>query len=97
MTDPVDPHFYDRADAVINLANEQSKEAARGMVSASLMYATARFNSWVSACGFERAEEMRAAKEETIEYFVREYRAMLEHNLDDYITHFGKYMQNADS
>ena len=97
MSEPIDPHFYDRADAVINLANELTQEAGRGKVSASLMYATARFNSWVSACGFERAEDMSGAKEETVEYFVREYRAMLEHNLDDYITHFGKYMQNAGS
>ena len=93
MPEPVDPHFYDRADTVINLANEQCQETGRGKVSASLMYATARFNSWVSACGFERAEDMSGARKETIEYFVREYRAMLEVNLDDYIEHFGKYME----
>jgi hypothetical protein len=94
---PIDPHFYDRADAVIHLANEQNKEIDRGKVSASLMYAAARFNSWVSACGFDSAEDMSGAKYETVEYFVKKYRAMLEENLDDYIEHFGKYMQNAGS
>lgn len=93
MSEPIDPHFYDRADAVILLANEQNKEIGRGKVSASLMYATARFNSWVSACGFDSAEDMQGAKQETIDYFVKQYRAMLEENLDDYIEHFGKYMQ----
>jgi hypothetical protein len=97
VSEPVDSHFYDRADAIINLANEQNKEIGRGKVSASLMYATARFNSWVSACGFDGAEDMSGAKQETIEYFVEQYRAMLEENLDDYIEHFGKYMENAGS
>ncbi|NGY03165.1 DUF3144 domain-containing protein [Solimonas terrae] len=40
MSEPTDPHFYDRADAVINLANDESKGIGSGKVSASLMYAT---------------------------------------------------------
>jgi Protein of unknown function (DUF3144) len=97
VSEPIDPHFFNRADAVIHLANEQNKEIGRGKVSASLMYATARFNSWVSACGFESGEDMRDAKQETIEYFVEQYRAMLEENLDDYANHFSKYMEKPDS
>lgn len=97
MSQSVDPHFFDRADAVINLANEQYKAIDRGKVSASLMYATARFNSWISACGFENAEDMRSAQEETIQYFVEQYRVMLEENLNDYIEHFATYMQQAGS
>ena len=97
MSESIDPHFFARADAVIDLANEQNKEIGSGKVSASLMYATTRFNSWVSACGFENGDDMRRAKAETIEYFVEQYRAMLEENLNDYIEHFGKYMQSAGS
>ena len=92
MSDPVDPHFYERADAVIQLANEQNSGVGSGNVSASLMYATARFNAWLSACGFNDAEEMQNARQETLEYFTRQYRAMLEENLDDYIRNFGTYM-----
>lgn len=97
MSEPLDPHFYDRADAVIHLANAQGKDVSRGKVSASLMYAAARFNAWVSACGFNSAEDMQSAKLETIEYFAKQYKAMLEENLDDYIRHFGKYMQSTKS
>jgi len=57
------------------------------------MYALARFNAWVSACGFDSADEMRAAREKTIDYFVSEYRKMLEENLDDYTENFDKYMR----
>jgi hypothetical protein len=57
------------------------------------MYATARFNAWVTACGCNSAADMRAAREETIDYFTKQYRAMLEENLDDYIDKFAEYMQ----
>ncbi len=41
-----DDKFYERADAHIHLSNDQiSGYVAKGKVSASMMYATARFNS----------------------------------------------------
>jgi hypothetical protein len=88
-----DPKFFERADAHINLSNEQLSDISRGKVSASMMYATARFNAWVSACGFDTVGDMAKAKGETLEYFVTEYRKMLEENLDDYIKNFDEYMK----
>lgn len=89
-----DDEFYNRADAHIDLSNEQiSEETGPGKVSASFMYAVARFNAWVSACGFNNPKEMKKAKSETIEYFVNEYRKMLEENLDDYISNFDTYLK----
>lgn len=93
MSEPIDPQFYDRADAFIHLANEHCGKMGRGKVSASFMYGMSRFNAWVSACGFHSAEEMQEAKAETLEYFVRQYRAMLEENLEDYIENFDEYMK----
>ena len=92
----VDDKFYDRADEYIHLANKQCADIGRGKVSASLMYAVARFNAWVSSCGFTNSEDMKNEKEKTIEYFVTQYRAMLDENLDDYIKNFQKYMQVTD-
>ena len=92
----VDDKFYDRADAHIDLANRQiTDQIGRGKVSASLMYAVARFNAWVSACGWSNGKEMAEAKQETIDYFVEQYREMLEENLDDYIDNFERYL-NVD-
>lgn len=93
MANEVDDHFYDRADEVIALANQQLKDSTRGKVSASCMYATSRFNAWVSANGFASGAEMDAAKHETIDYFVKEYRAMLEESLSDYVSNFDKFMR----
>lgn len=93
VQEPVDPEFYDRADSFIHLANDHCRKTDRGKVSASFMYAVARFNSWVSACGFGSRDEMKRSKQETIEYFVKQYRAMLEENLDDTIKNFRNYME----
>lgn len=93
MPKEADDDFYNRADEHIRLSNDQlAKESGRGKVSASMLFAASRFNSWVSACGFESSEQMAAAREETITYFVEQYRLMLEGNLDDYITNFSNYM-----
>ncbi|MGC5704065.1 DUF3144 domain-containing protein [Pseudomonas sp. NFXW11] len=92
MANQPDNEFFNRADAVIDLANSQIGECSRGKVSASLMYANARFSAWISATGCRDGEEMAAAKEEALEFFVGQFRTMLEENLDEYIENFARYM-----
>lgn len=93
MPSDVDPRFYDRADAHIELSNQQIGASTRGEVSASMLYAVARFNAWVCACGFESGAQMREKKGEMLAYFVEQYAKMLEENFDDYAEHFAGYMQ----
>lgn len=97
MTQEIDEQFYERADAHIHLSNEQAQNIGRGKVSASMMYATSRFNAWVSATGFSEKEQMASTRQEIIDYFVEQYRSMLESNLDDYISNFESYMQVGDT
>jgi hypothetical protein len=59
-----------------------------------MMFATARFNAWVSASGTESSDELASVKEEALTYFVNEYRQMLEENLEEYIEHFDDYMKS---
>jgi len=88
-----DDKFYDRADEHIGIANEQiSAEVGKGKVSASFMYAVARFNSWISASTCDDQEEMIKDRDYFIDYFTKQYREMLEENLDDYIENFDSYM-----
>jgi hypothetical protein len=91
----VDETFYDRADQLIGVANQQLDDISRGKVSASFMYAQARYAAWVSACGFFSAEQMAAARSETVDYFVKQFQFMLEENLNDYIQNFPVYMTPA--
>ena len=92
----IDDKFFDRADAHIHLSNDQCREIGSGKVSASMLYAAARFNAWISAARCGRAKILQASRDETIEYFVAEYRKMLEENLDDYIKNFDDYMATDD-
>lgn len=92
MTTEADDDFYKRADAHIHIANEQTEKVSRGKVSASMMYATARFNSWISACKAESGDHLLEGKEVIIEYFVEQYREMLGEHLDDYAKNFDRYM-----
>jgi hypothetical protein len=89
----LDNNFFERADEHINLANNHlnSKIEPR-LVSASLMFSSARFNAWVSASGFQNGEELKARKKELLEYFVTQYASMLEENLDNYADNYDQYM-----
>tara|TARA_R110002049_G_scaffold137746_1_gene297781 strand:+ start:231 stop:527 length:297 start_codon:yes stop_codon:yes gene_type:complete len=91
-----DDTFIERADEHIFLSNDQiAKGVSAGKVSASNMYATARFNVWLSASGCESGEELAEGKTEITEYFVAEYKKMLEENLDNYCKNFDDYMKGT--
>ena len=92
----LDPQFFTVVNEFLELTNRQSQTQGLKRISMASLYATARFNSWVSACGFHNAADMKAAREETIEYFIDQYRLMLQENLDDYINNFEKYMTTVD-
>lgn len=93
MIDDVDNDFYTRADSFIDFANQQCVTTDQHLVSGSFMYALARFNAWVSATGVQSSEEMLAMKAQRMEYFIAQYRAMLEENLDSYVKNFDDYMK----
>ena len=89
----VDDEFYNRADAHIHLANDHiSTDIGRGKVSASFMYGMARYCSYVCATNCDTKEEFLSEKNEAIEYFVDQYRKVLEENYDDYVENYEKYM-----
>ncbi|ADN76674.1 conserved hypothetical protein [Ferrimonas balearica DSM 9799] len=85
--------FFNRANDLIQLANKQNqdKEVKTGEVSASFMYALARYNAWFGSTSFQSQEQMQSKKQEMLDYYVEEYKKMLENNLDDYIEHFDHY------
>lgn len=86
--------FYNRADAMIKLANEQIQQGiSRGHVNESFIYGLGRFSAWVGATAYKSGEEYANAKEDTIKYFMSQYLKMLDENIDDYIENFDKYMK----
>ena len=87
-----DKEFYEMADAYIALANKQGKNINQGKVSATFLYAAARFNIFLIASGAASADDFAAKKEDVFDYFMAEYKKMLEEHFADYHDNFEKYM-----
>jgi len=87
------PEFWQRVDAVINLANSQCDAASPSEVGASTLFASARFNAFLLAKSTGTAQNMTAEKERALDYFTAQFREMMTANLDDFIANFDGYMQ----
>jgi len=88
-----DEQFFKRVDTLIGLANGYVKAQAHpAFVNNSFMFASARFNAWVAAAGYQNSEEMAKEKEEMLNFFVNQYKLMLEENLNDYIKNYDAFM-----
>lgn len=90
-----DKEFWERADEFIHLANKQCQKAASGKVSSSLLYASARYSSFLLATTADNAEEMKKDRDKAIEYFTDQYKNMLIDNLDDYIENHKEYIKKG--
>lgn len=91
-TDEPESAFWSRVDRFIDLANDQSRDADKGRVSAALLYAAARHNAFHVASSARDQAHLRANLEEAIRHNVEQYRNMLTHNLQEYADHFGEYV-----
>lgn len=89
----MDKDFFKRTDAFIKVANELTKEHEVGKVSASMLYAAARFNAFIVASSAKDKAEADRNKVEAIEYFTNQYRNMLIANMDDYIEKYDDYLK----
>ena len=86
--------FYQRADAIIGVANSQlGSEAHSGQVGASLLYAAARYSASVASIGFVKGDDFAKEKDDIVEFYTKQYRQMLSDNLTDYAQNFDKYVQ----
>jgi len=88
-----DPKFWDRANAIINLANEQCDSTDPSEVGASTLYATARFNAFLVAQSTGNADNMKLEKERALDYFTEQFRNMVAANLDDFIANYDNFMK----
>lgn len=83
-----DAKFWELADSFIGLANKHTKDVPKNRVSATLLYAAARFNSFVAASGARSKAEFVADRESIVKYFLGQYEKMLRENLEDHSQNF---------
>jgi hypothetical protein len=87
-----DKEFYELANDFIELANRHGQNLDKGKISAAFLYAAARFNTFVVASSAENTQQMESFKERALEYFVNEYKKMLEEHFTDYAENFSQYI-----
>ena len=86
------PEFWERANALINTANDQCDAAHPNEVGASTLYAASRFNAFIVAKSTGSADNMQAEKDRALDYFTDQFRQMMAANLDDFIANFSDFM-----
>ena len=69
-------------DRFITIANELSKTQTKDRVATAFMFATARYNAFVS---LGKSDDLSRDKEDALNWHTAEYRRMLESNLDELI------------
>ena len=85
-----DKQFWDMTDSFIQLANTHLNEAKPSRVSASALFAAARFNAFVITAAAESKEQLLAEKEAAIVYFLDQYEKMLRENLDEHLARYDR-------
>lgn len=67
-------------DKFIDLANEFTRTEPKERVGAAFMFAAARYNAFEA---FSKSANLTRDKEDAINWYTREYKRMLEANMDD--------------
>jgi len=92
MSEEKSPEFYEAADEFIALANKLAKNAPAGNISASFLYAAARFNTFIAASGAKDADEFAKQQRQSKAYFLDEYEKMLNEHYADYLQNYAAYL-----
>lgn len=87
-----DTTFYKRADAHIELSNQQLEQTPGPAVGASMSWSAARFNTWLCANMYGTKAEMVRRRDEAIAQLTEHYAQQLRENFDNYIDHFETYV-----
>lgn len=85
---PRDKEFYELADAHIALANTRMGKVKPAKVSATMLFAAARFNAFVISASAESKAQMLLDKESAIAYFMQEYEKNLRENIDEHLARY---------
>ena len=85
---PQDKEFYELADAHIALCNTHMGKVKPAKVSASMLFAAARFNAFVIYASSENKAQFLLEKEAAIGYFMQEYEKYLRENVDEHLSRY---------
>ena len=85
-----DVKFIKMADLFIEEANKKCQGADHQLVNASMLYATARFSAFITASMSESKENYEAGMDQAIEFYLEEFKKMLQEHMKQYKKVFDK-------
>jgi len=80
--------FYKMADSFIDLANNHCESVKNSEVGSAMLFASARFSSFVVASHANDKASFEADIDHAVEHFTKEFERMLLENLEQYKTVF---------
>jgi isopenicillin N synthase-like dioxygenase len=86
--DPSNLEFRQLADSFIDVANKHSDKVDSAQVGSSMVYACARFSSFVVASHSKDLNHFESEIDNAVEFFSREFKRMLTENMEEYKTVF---------
>jgi len=89
-----DKEFYSLADKFIDVANNECDHKEPSFVGSAMLFATARFSSFVVASQAQDQASYEAELERAKEFFNGEFDRMLNQNMEDYKTAFTQQEEN---
>ena len=85
--------FWQLVEELINAANQKASDSEPVLVSDALLYAAARYNSYVAAAATASRAEFKAELGEVKVLLMEQFEAMLDANLDDYLDNYKIYLE----
>jgi hypothetical protein len=85
--------FWQLTDKFIGFANEQAVKNELGVVNSSLLFASARFNTFLIASQCGNKEAFETEKAAALDYFVNQYKIALTEHMADYQAKFDTYIK----
>ena len=76
--------FRQMADSFIDVANKQSDKVDSAQVGSSMIYASARFSSFVVASHSNDLNHFESEIDNAVEFFTSEFKRMLIDNMQEY-------------
>ncbi len=80
----VEQAFWTLAEQMLELGNSKAQDIDPGVVSEAMMYASARFATFVMANSSESKEDFIADRSEYFKYLAGRFRDFLDDSFDDY-------------
>jgi len=96
MSDTVSQElFFELVGKFVDEANTLSQQHPPELVATSMMYALARYNTYVVARSARDKDDFTADRQQALDFFTERYQAMFLENFKDHMANYETYMETS--